>query len=93
MVFLILALYIAILSFLVTKFAGKRKHRWIHSGYITAFLLPFLVLLIFIKIIGPVTGSGIGGAFTGFVFAGATLITGFVFLYIGYTSKNSNENQ
>lgn len=85
---LILALYIVLLSFTVSRFAGKKRHRWIHSGYVTAFLLPFLVFFIFIGIIGPIVGAGIGVAAIGLFFAIATLVNGFVFLYIGYTSKN-----
>ncbi|MGH2317660.1 hypothetical protein ACRC6Q_07805 [Planococcus sp. SE5232] len=88
---LILASYIALLSFSVSKFAGNKRHRWIHSGYITAFLLPFLVYAIFLGIIAPIVKAGIGVSFFGFLFAVATLITGFVFLYIGYASKKLRE--
>lgn len=85
---LVLAAYIALLSVAVKMFAGNQRHRWIHSGYFTAFLLPFLVMAIFLGIIGPIVGSGIGASAMGMAFAVLTLITGFVFLYIGYTSKN-----
>ncbi|WP_298827898.1 hypothetical protein [uncultured Planococcus sp.] len=88
---LILALYIALLSFSVSKFAGTKRHRWIHSGYITAFLLPFLVYAIFLKIVAPIVNAGIGVSFFGFIFAIATSFTGFVFLYIGYASKKLRE--
>lgn len=37
---LILAVYIALLSFAVKLFAGNKSHRWIHAGCLTAFLLP-----------------------------------------------------
>ncbi|WP_223632668.1 hypothetical protein [Planococcus sp. 4-30] len=88
---LILASYIALLSFSVSKFVGNKHHRWIHSGYITAFLLPFLVYAIFLGIIAPIVKAGIGVSFFGFLFAIATSFTGFVFLYIGYASKKLRE--
>lgn len=88
---LILAMYIALLGMAVNKFAGSKRHRWIHSGYITAFLLPFLVYALFLGIIAPIVQAGIGVSFFGFIFAIATLITGFVFLSIGYTSKKLRE--
>lgn len=88
---LILAVYIALLSLVVNKFAGKKKHRWIYSGYMTAFLLPFLVISIFISIIGPIVGAGIGVAAVGLFFALATGVTGFVYLFIGYTSKDLHD--
>lgn len=83
-----LAAYIAVLSVAVKMFARDKRHRWIHSGYFTAFLLPFLIYAIFMNIIGPMVGSGIGAAFASVIFGLATLITGFVFLHIGYTSKD-----
>lgn len=85
---LILAVYIALLSFTVKLFAGNKSHRWIHAGYLTAFLLPIPVWFLFMNIAGSVTGEGIGASIGGFAHAAATVITGFVFLYIGYTSKN-----
>lgn len=88
---LILASYIALLSFSVSKFAGSKRHRWIHSGYITTFLLPVLVYAIFLEIIAPIVKAGIGVSFFGLLFAVATLITGVVFLYIGYASKKLRE--
>ena len=88
---LILASYIALLSFSVSKFAGNKRRRWIHSGYITAFLLPVLVYAIFLENIAPIVKAGIGVSFFGLLFAIATLVTGFVFLYIGYASKNLRE--
>ena len=88
---LVLVLYIALLYSAVCKFAGSKRHRWIHSGYITAFLLPFLVYALFLGIIAPIVQAGIGVSFFGFIFAIATLITGFVFLYIGYTSNKIRE--
>ncbi|MBT2569547.1 hypothetical protein [Planococcus sp. ISL-110] len=89
---LVLAMYISLLSFAVSKFAGKKRHRWIHSGYMTVFLLPFLVYAIFLGIIAPIVQAGIGVSFFGIIFAIATLVTGFVFLYVGYTSKNIRED-
>ena len=89
---LILAVYIVLLSFAVNKFAGHKRHRWIYAGYFTAFLLPFLVYFIFLGIIAPIVQAGIGVSFFGFIFAGATLITGFVFLYMGYASKTLHKN-
>ena len=84
---LIFVVYIALLSVAVNKFAGKKRHRWIHSGYITAFLLPVLALFLALRIVGALTGDGIAGGVAGFGYAIATSITGFVILYIGYTSK------
>ena len=84
---LIFVIYIVLLSFAVNKFAGKKRHRWIHSGYITAFLLPVLALFVALRIVGAITGDGIAGGVAGFGYAIATSITGFVFLFIGYTSK------
>lgn len=86
---LVLAAYIVLLSFTVSKIAKNQRKRWILSGFITAFLLPFLVYMIFLKIIAPLVNEGIGVAFVGMLFAGATLITGFIFLFIGYTSKKN----
>ncbi|PKG46271.1 MULTISPECIES: hypothetical protein [unclassified Planococcus (in: firmicutes)] len=86
----VLAGYIALLIFSVKAFAGKQAHRWIHSGYITVFLLPFLVMAVFLRIIGPFVGSGIGASAVGMAFALVTLITGLGFLYIGYTSKSTH---
>ena len=83
----VLAAYITMLSVAVKMFARDKRHRWIHSGYFTAFLLPFLIYAIFMNIIGPMVGSGIGVAFVGLIFGVATVITGLVFLYIAYTSK------
>ncbi|MBT2583291.1 hypothetical protein [Planococcus sp. ISL-109] len=77
---LILAAYIALLSVAVKMFSGDKRHRWNQSGYFTAFLLPFLIYVVFLNIIGPMVGSGIGVAFIGLIFGIATLI-------IGYTSK------
>lgn len=88
---LILAIYIALLSFSVSKFAGNKRHRWIHSGYMTAFLLPFLVYAIFMGVIAPIVQAGIGVSFFGFIFAVATLVNGLAFLYIGYASKKRRE--
>lgn len=85
---LIFIIYITLLSFSVNRFAGNKRHRWIHSGYITAFLLPILVFIFAGRIVGMITGDGIAGAVAGFGYAIATLVTGFIFLYIGYTSKN-----
>ncbi|TWT07704.1 hypothetical protein FQV26_07805 [Planococcus sp. CPCC 101016] len=89
---LILAVYIALLSFAVKSFAGQKRHRWINAGYFTAFLLPFLIYFVFMGIIAPIVQAGIGVSFFGFVFAGATLITGFVFLYIGYSSQTVEDD-
>ncbi|GKW45963.1 hypothetical protein [Planococcus sp. NCCP-2050] len=84
---LVLAVYIALLSFAAKLFAGNKSHRWIHAGYLTAFLLPIPVWFLFMNIAASVTGGGISASIGGFVHAAATVITGFVFLYIGYTSK------
>lgn len=84
---LVLAVYIALLSFAVKLFAGNKSHRWIHAGYLTAFLLPIPVWFLFMNIAGRVTGGGIGASAGGFVHGIATSIAGFVFLYIGFNSK------
>lgn len=89
---LIFVVYIVLLSFSVNKFAGNKRHRWIHSGYITAFLLPILAFLFASRIVGIITGDGIAGGVAGFGYAIATLITGFIFLYIGYKSKNVRDD-
>ncbi|ANU11041.1 hypothetical protein A1A1_07564 [Planococcus antarcticus DSM 14505] len=85
---LIFVSYIALLSYSVNKFAGNQRHRWIHSGYITAFLLPILVFFLATRTVGTLTGDGIAGGVAGLGYAVATLICGFIFLYVGYTSKN-----
>lgn len=85
---LLFVIYIVLLSVSVTKFAGNKRHRWIYSAYIKAFLLPVIVLFVVLRIVGAITGDGIAGGVAGFGYAIATIITGFVFLYIGYTSKN-----
>lgn len=83
--------YIALLGFAVTKFAGDNRQRWIYTGYTTAFLLPILVFFLTTRIVGTITGDGIAGGAAGLGYAFATLITGFIFLYIGYVSKNVQE--
>lgn len=85
---LVLAAYIVLLSVAVKSFSGNKRHRWIYSGYLTTFLLPFLVFVIFLRIIAPLAGAGIGVAAIGLLFAIATAVTGFIYLFIGYTSKN-----
>lgn len=51
-------------------------------------VLPFLVFFPASRIIGTITGDGIAGGVAGIGYAIATLITGFVFVYIGHVSKN-----
>ncbi|WP_271852564.1 hypothetical protein [Planococcus maritimus] len=85
--YLILAAYIALLSFAVHKFAGKNREKWINAGFLTTFVLPLVVFFFFARIIGSLTGAGMGSAAAGLLFGAATCITGFVFLYIGYTAK------
>ncbi|MFP3357506.1 hypothetical protein R0K17_09040 [Planococcus sp. SIMBA_143] len=84
---LILAAYIAILSFAVHKFSGKNREKWINAGFLTAFVLPLVVFFLLLNILGTLTGAGMGSAAAGLLFGAATCITGFVFLYIGYTMK------
>lgn len=85
--YLILAAYIALLSLAVRKFAGKNREKWINAGFLTAFVLPLVVFFLFARILGALTGAGMGSAAAGLLFGAATCITGFVFLYIGYTAK------
>lgn len=84
---LVLAVYIALLSFAVKLFAGNKRHRWIHAGYLTAFLLPIPITFLFMNLAGSLAEGGIGASVGGFVHGIATSILGFVFLYIGFTSK------
>ncbi|ANU09513.1 hypothetical protein A1A1_12037 [Planococcus antarcticus DSM 14505] len=84
---LILGAYIALLSFSVYKIAGNDKERWINAGYLTAFVIPLVIHFLILNIVGAITGAGIGASATGLLFAVATSITGFVFLYIGYVNK------
>ncbi|ALS74110.1 hypothetical protein AUC31_02050 [Planococcus rifietoensis] len=84
---LILAAYIALLSFAVHKFAGKNREKWINAGFLTAFVLPLVVFFLLLNILGILTGAGMGSAAAGLLFGAATCITGFVFLYIGYTAN------
>ena len=89
---LILATYIALLSFTVHKIAGNDKERWINAGYLTAFVLPLVIHFLILNIVGAITGAGMGASATGLLFAVATSITGFVFLYIGYVSKSARNH-
>lgn len=85
---LIFVTYVILLCFCVSKIAGNKRHRWINAGYITAFLLPVIVLFLAIRIVGALTGDGIAGGVAGFGYAIVTCVIGFIFLFIGYTSKN-----
>lgn len=84
---LILAAYIVMLSFAVRKFAGKNREKWINAGFLTAFVLPLVVFFLLFNILSTLSGAGMGSAATGLFFGAATCITGFVFLYIGYTAR------
>ncbi|RAZ81279.1 hypothetical protein DP120_03050 [Planococcus halotolerans] len=85
---LIFISYIILLCYGVSKFAGNKRHRWINAGYVTTFLLPVIVLFLTIRIVGALTGDGIAGGVAGFGYAIVTCVIGFIFLFIGYTSKN-----
>ena len=85
---LIFVSYVILLCYGVSKFAGNKRHRWINVGYITAFLLPGIVLFLANRIVGALTGDGIAGGVAGFGYAIVTCVIGFIFLFIGYTSKN-----
>lgn len=88
---LILAAYIALLSFTVRKLAGKNRERWINAGFLSAFVLPLVIGFLILNVLGSITGAGMGAAAAGLLFGLATSITGFVFLFIGYTSKPAHK--
>lgn len=90
---LIFVSYVILLCFGVSKFAENKRHRWIHAGYATTFLLPFIVLFLAIRIVGALTGDGIAGGAAGFGYAIVTFVIGFIFLFIGYTSKKVQSDQ
>ncbi|RDY69119.1 hypothetical protein DXT76_16830 [Halobacillus trueperi] len=88
MEFIILAIFLALLNFVVFKYAGEIRMNWISSGLIVMLLGAPIVFFITLYVVGSlITGDGLAGGAAGLVLGFITFINGVVFLIKGLTIK------